>query len=75
MSRYMKHSGLPKANLITLRASNHKWWCHTVRIANAREFFLFRFVWFTVRRPWLKGSAKALHPELFDNREVRDASK
>lgn len=39
MSKYVKHPLLPKSNLITIRIFSHKWRYHTVRMANAREFF------------------------------------
>ncbi|HGM6877938.1 TPA: hypothetical protein ACKQDI_003662 [Serratia marcescens] len=72
MSKYVKHPLLPKSNLITIRPFiHHKWWFCTFRYANARDFFVFKFVKFTVRRPWLKGPAKQLHPELFNKPEVK----
>ncbi|WP_411750013.1 hypothetical protein [Serratia marcescens] len=72
MSKYVKHPLLPKSNLITIKIFSHKWIYYTTRMANARQFFVLRNISIVVRRPWLKGPAKQLHPELFNKPEVRD---
>lgn len=71
MSKYVKHPSLPKSNLVTIKFFSHKWIYYTTRMANARQFFVLRNISIVVRRPWLKGPAKQLHPELFNKPEVR----
>lgn len=67
MSKYIRHPNLPKSSLISVKSYKHGWWFHTVRIANAREFWLLCRFHILVRRPWLSGPAKQLHPELFSD--------
>ncbi|KAB0555326.1 hypothetical protein [Pantoea stewartii] len=67
MRKYFFDKRLPKATLIKVRKSYVRDWFwkpHTVRIANAREFFWLGYN-FTIRAPWLKHSARALYPKLF----------
>lgn len=73
MSKYIRHPNLPKSCLISVRGCKSGWWFYTVRLANARTFWLLSMFHITVRRPWLSGPAKQLHPELFSDK--RDAAQ
>ncbi|WP_146074526.1 hypothetical protein [Pectobacterium brasiliense] len=66
--KYCKHPDLPRARLIRIHLCFVKKWFwrgHTVRIANAREFFWLG-INVVIRRPWLADPARVLHPELFN---------
>lgn len=68
MKQYFSHESLGKAPVIRVRVSYVRRWFwkpHTVRIANAREFYWLGLN-IMIRRPWLLSSARALHPELFN---------
>lgn len=67
MSKYIRHPSLPKSSLISVKRYKHGWWFHTVRIANAREFWLFRRFDIVIRRQWLSAPGKQLYPELFSD--------
>lgn len=64
MAKVISHANLPKAKTM-IRKFTHHWFFHTVRLANAREFFIFKSLAITISRPWLESSARALHPEIF----------
>jgi len=64
---HVYHRGLPKASWINvdLRGlSLSRPWFAKMRFANAVSYFLFGAS-VVVRRPWLAGPARQLHPELF----------
>ncbi len=68
MKQYYIHKSLEKSSIIRVRISYVRQWFfkpHTVRIANARDFYWLGLN-ISIRRPWLLSSARALHPELFN---------
>jgi hypothetical protein len=63
------HSKLPKASMLNIsflpwRYQVHRNYMHT-RGANFAAIWLWRFQ-IVIRRPWMAGPARQLHPELFE---------
>jgi len=56
---------LPVAKLMGFEWSRHVSYWARFRLANAWRFQLGRLT-ITVRAPWLEGSARAIHPHLFE---------
>jgi len=78
---HVRHPMLPKASLIKVTffrfPCGFKW--STMRMANALRIQAWRFE-IVVRRPWLAGPARQLHPELWQsaqrstNTDTREAA-
>ena len=64
---HVSHPGLPKANWISIDFrgfSLRRPRLMRMRLANAASFWVFG-INVVIRRPWLAGPARQLHPELF----------
>lgn len=64
---HVRHPGLPKASWVSINArglSLRRPRFMKFRVANAVTLWVFG-IEFVIRRPWLAGPARQLHPELF----------
>ena len=63
-SRYVRHPGLPKAKWIKVELLPFSGRYSKMRGANFLSIYWWR-INIVIRRPWLAGPARQLHPELW----------